>query len=134
MNTTVLNIWSEGLYPLLKEWWEVHGFPIQNPQHLPPDGFMSFVDNEPVFAGFLFKDPCANWGYLAPITCNPEVHGEKRDIGFKALLDTTHAVAKSRGIVSVLITTNNKSLIDRCKKNNVIEADLDVTHLYLEVV
>lgn len=112
MNQRVKIIEEED-YQTCCKWWAHHGWTPLPKSFLPKRGYIAFIDDVPVFAGWLFKDETAQWAMFEWMVTNPEVHGESRASGFKALCDKVFEVCAELEVKHLMTSTNNDGLEKR---------------------
>lgn len=118
---------DENFYRIMSEWWKSKGCEFAVPKEILPEGYVSYVGEKPVFAGYLFQNGL--WGWLAFITVNPDTDARERESGMKSFVEGVEAKALEKGIRLLFSPTNNGSLISRLETNGFKKYDADVVHL-----
>ena len=116
-------------YGIVKGWWEKHNFPVVPVEALSRDGFISYADDKPTVACYLYIPDNGSVAWLEWWVRNPEASKEEVSIGFKELVEVAEAVAKSNKVLFLFMSSNNDNLINRMKSFGFNESDKNVTIL-----
>ena len=119
---------DDSLYSTVSGWWKARDF-VPPQREILPRGYVAFVDEVPIFAGFLYKDDRACLGLFIFLTSNPEASIEARKKAFSELEQHVEAVSKSLGIKALITGTNNQNLCDRFLENGFKKYDENAVHL-----
>lgn len=119
-------------HALLKKWWDLYKWPAI-PLHFLPDGFIAYVDDKPVIAGFLYIPKKGSISWFEWIIGNPFVSKEKREAGFKILLKSILKLAKKNKKTHIMTGSNNKTFLKKLESSGFIKTDDGISH-YLKGV
>lgn len=125
---------NDALYEIICGWWKAYGWPILPKELLPKRGYVAFIDEKPIIAGFILKDMDIPFGVFAYPTANPEASYEERTIGFSKLLAHVYEVSREIGLRHLMVAANNKSLCQRYLDNGFLKCDENVIHFYKEII
>jgi hypothetical protein len=130
MKTEVKKIGLEE-YNLTVAWGKAkHSFPIMPQEIMPKIGFMSFVDDVPVFAAWMYLADDHLIGFIAYVIANPDTDNHQRMAGFEILMNEFELEAERNELKGLFTTTNTASLITRMKDSEFTVCDSDVVHLF----
>ena len=118
---------DNNLYETVCGWWKAKGCEFSFPQEFLPEGYVSFVNGKPIFAGYLNHQNM--WGWLTWLVANPDSNSQERDLGFKTLIDEIDKKFSEKGVRFIFTPTNNASLLARFESNGFKRYDSDVVHL-----
>jgi hypothetical protein len=124
--TFMVHPYSMDNYKIIKEWWEIRGFPPARPEHLPPTGRVVSFKGKAICAGFLFKTD-ANAAVVGNLVSNPDVPKELRKPSIDFLIQLLTNIAKSEGFTMVCCSTNIDKLGERFEKLGFIKTDENVS-------
>lgn len=121
---------DDELYGVLCSWWKLHGWTCMPRALLPKTGHVSFVEDKPVIAGFLYKMEDCCFGVIAWVVGNPESTSEERSIGFSELLESFKVKSKEMGIVGLWTSVpGGNNLVNRYLENGFKIADNEAKNL-----
>jgi hypothetical protein len=123
---------SKEHYEEVKSWWEFHHWTPTPLSHLPTYGFVSFCDDLPAAAGWLYRTDSA-FCWLDYIVANPKVRREARSLAINAMVDAATSEARNMGYRSMFMTAKSAPLIERMRKRGFIEAENGMTNLILKL-
>lgn len=124
---------NDDLYKLICTWWEAHSWPALPQELLPKRGYVIYINEKPVIAGFVYKDETSGFGMLEWIVSNPESTKEERDEGFRELVAHVESVGREIGIKFLFTYANHVSLIQKYQSNGFMVVDQNNTHLIKEI-
>jgi len=101
------------LYQTLVGWWEAYNWPIPEQNILPHRGYVYFIGEKPMGAGFLYNDPTADFGLMDFIVCNPDSTPEERAEAIKGVETHIRKTAKALGIKAVLTISYAAKLTEK---------------------
>ena len=107
---------TNDLYQVLCGWWQSYGWPIAPKNILPKRGYVSFIGENPMCAGFLYKDEDADFGVMDYIVCNPDSAPEERATAIDEIEKHIRGVAKSIGIVLLMTMSSTEKLTEKLEK------------------
>ncbi len=125
MNVEVKKIGDEE-YKIIENWWTQRKWPKIPKDMLPERGYISFVDGEPIFAGWVYKDETSNYGMFEWGVSSPSADPKARGVGFKALMDHVFQCAFESGVRHLLTFTNSEKFVSRLEGCGFNVADQDV--------
>lgn len=125
---------DDSLYQTICSWWIAHNWPVLPKEMLPKRGYMAFLGEKPIIAGFLYKDETSAFGMMEWMISNPDSSREQRDESFKELIKHVQEVSKEIGVRFLFTTTSKESLINRYKDAGFLVSDQSVTHLTKEIL
>lgn len=109
-------------YKLVAEMWEAQNWPIIPLEGLPTTGMITFQDDIPVAAGFLYNTD-SSMAWLEFIVGNPDIDYELRGQGLDLVIQGLTKVAKNMNKKMIFTVSNHKRLIDRYKSFDFKEQD-----------
>jgi hypothetical protein len=112
-------------YPMLKEWWEGHGWKPVSPDCLSGNGILVIKD-EPIFAGWILQTG-TSISLFEYVVSNPAA--KDRSGGFKYLLSIAETIAKYNGARHLMHMTSNDKLVSMLEDNDWKVTDRGCTHL-----
>lgn len=101
------------LYEVLVSWWKSYGWPIPEKNILPQRGYVSFIGDRPIGAGFFYKDETADFGLMDFIVCNPDSTSEERAQAIAEVEGHIREAAKSLGVSAVLTISYTTKLTEK---------------------
>lgn len=113
---------DDELYQVVCDWWRVHEWPIMERRLLPRRGFVSFVGEKPIMAGFLYKDETADFGMFDFLVSNPESSRDERDTAFNFLVDKVEKEAKESGITLLFTVSSHQGFTKRLLHHDFIDS------------
>lgn len=126
-------LFNEGLhYEFVKKWWLSSGWDPVDKDYLSPVGYITYVDEVPVSAGWLYMAVGARIAMVEYIVGNPLVRKAPRSAGINALIDILKTHAKQVGVEKIFMTTKNQVLISRLK-NQGFKAEENMTGLFANI-
>jgi hypothetical protein len=120
---------DDDLYQTVCTWWVARGWPELPQGFLPKRGYVAFVGEKPIIAGFLYKDETSYFGMMEWIVAAPDASKEEKTIGFNELCEHISQVAKNAGVKLLMTAVNNPSLQQRYENNGFNPTDTGMTHL-----
>lgn len=122
------------LYQTICSWWQSHKWPILPQETLPKRGYVAFIGEKPIIAGFLLKYEDSHMGVFTFPVANPEANHDERTVAFKELIDHVSKVSEEIGIKALITPTNNKSFGNRLEINGFKKHDENVIHYMKEIL
>lgn len=115
-------------YPLIFNWWKKRGVQPQEPDFLPPTGFVLEHNGEKLCAGFLFKTD-AKIAVIGHMVSNPEVtNKEIRSQAIDLLIQRLIHEARYYGFRAVSCSSNVDRLNLRYESFGFVKSDENETH------
>ncbi len=128
---TVVRI-NEELHDIFDSWIKKYGEAYKDMESIPRvimgEGYMSFVDDEPIAATFVYRSPTIAW--FAWTTANPDIRGVKRDQGLESLFDGVAEILKNDGVMCMFAGVTNSSLLKRFSDQGFTIANYDNVHVF----
>lgn len=97
------------------------------PDLLLQEGYLSFVDEKPTVATYVFKNESV--AFMAWTTANPEIRGDDRDYAFKDLFDYVQKKLKDDGVKIIFASATNPSLLKRFYDQNFVVLEYDMVQM-----
>lgn len=119
-------------YDTICDWWDDKSFPIL-PISFLNRGYVSTINDKPIFAGFLLKDESMPVGFFTFFASNPEAVETEKSDSFKELSFHVEKLSKDLGITILVTPTNNQSLSNRLLKEGFKIGDQNITHFFKEI-
>jgi hypothetical protein len=116
MTHRLLNLNTD--YPILQKWWKDRNMYVIPKEYLTPFGIMSFENETPVAAAFLFPVLGCRQAMIRYPISDKNLSNEIRDKGIELVLAALHDLARSMSYKYILITTNHPNFIKRLEKMN----------------
>lgn len=104
-------------YQILIEWWKAQNWQVMPIHALPTTGVISYKDNKPVAAGFLY-DTDSSFAWLEWIVGNPDVDHEDRGEGLDSVINALVTFAELKGKELIMTSSHHERLIERYKEHN----------------
>jgi hypothetical protein len=123
---TEVKLMDEELFEVVCGWWKKHSWPVMPRDFLPKRAYVSFVDDVPTWAGFLYKDEGSCHGMFEWAVANPDIFGEVRGVGFTALISWVCEEAERCGIKYLMSTTSSGGLEKRLEREGFFVTDRNV--------
>ena len=124
---------DDELYPMLCEWWKAHGWPEVPIGMLGQRGYIAFVEDKPIIAGFLLKDENSYFGMLEYVVANPEATQDEKSRGIAELIQSISKTAHDIEMRSMMTISDNPHLIQKYLDNGFKITSKSVTVLVKEV-
>jgi hypothetical protein len=119
---------TEDSYPMMKSWWEGHGFPSVAPSTLPESTFVCYNDkDEPVYS-MCFYNTDSDLCWLAWQISNPEISKADTKGCFDYLFKAVEAYAKHLEYTVILTTSATSSVVKTLTDNGYAKGDTEVSH------
>lgn len=115
-------------YDTVKAWWAEQQWPTIPLSHLSEQGFVSYVDDVPAAAGWLYMTDSA-FAIFEFLVANPEVRREPRAKAIEALIEKVKANADGLGFTSIFMSVTNQSLVKRLEARGFKVTDKNMTNL-----
>lgn len=97
---------------------------------LPKIGYMSFLGNEPIAAGFLRRLE-GGYGQIDTLASNPLFGGQIRHEGVKLVVDALIMEAKALKLHGIIAYTNDPGVLNRAQSLGFVELNQRVIALKL---
>jgi hypothetical protein len=116
-------------YPIVKEWWEGHGWNAVPLSVLPKLGIVANLDGGPVAAGWLYMDNSIGVSMMEWVVSNPAAKPKCVYRSIKAIVEFLKGQAKSFGYSVMLTTCKQESLARVYEKTGFQRTDTEMIHL-----
>lgn len=103
------------LYEIICGWWRARGWPAMPLDALSKRGYIVFIDDRPIVAGFLYKDETSCLGMFGWIISSPDSTHDERDKCLDELISHVEFVAKDIGITLLMTSIKHGSLVEKLK-------------------
>ena len=120
-------------YEVLVDWWNRHKFANLPKQFLPSTGYIAYINDIPIVAGFLYIPKTGKIGWVEWVVKNPDSTLEEMDIGYKELMDTIINTAKEDGVDVLFVSLRNKSYQARLEDVGFFVTDENATNMLLNI-
>ena len=114
-------------YDIISQWWKAHNWPVIPQDHLPKCGYIVYMQDTPIIAGFVYKTDSA-FCLFEFIVANPEITGIKRSMAFDFLVEAVVEYSIEIGAKSLFISATNEGLMKKLQKNSFIKTDTNMTN------
>lgn len=116
-------------YEIVVDWWQRHNFHVIPYEMLPKRGYISYIDEMPIAAGFLYipEDDDGKIAFSCWYVRNPAATPADVDLGFTELGAHIQKVCKEKGIWGCFTFTGVPALIDRLEALDYIPVETGQT-------
>lgn len=132
MNVSVRQFDPGQHYEAVCSWWKAEQWPGVPLDHLPELGFVSYVDEQPAAAGWIYRTDSA-FCLFEFVVANPDVRGEPRGLALAALTEEAIKAALAFDFKTIFTSVSNPSLICRLEAKGFSQADRGMTNLICQV-
>ena len=133
MPNSFVRVLGENDFEVFYSWCDAHQFPKLPRSILSSRGYMVFIEDKPIVAGFLYKDETSGFCFFAWPVMNPLASSKEREEGFSALIEHVRVEANKIGGLMMVATPNHQGLINRYMHNGFKSTDQNITLLTSEV-
>lgn len=126
--TPSIAIYQPEQYPLVKAWWDGHGWPGVPQVVLPKLGVVGSIDGIPVAAGWLYMDNSVGVSMLEWIVSDPDARPRCVAVAICSIVRFLRAEAKSLGYGVMLSTCQQDSLSKLLVREGFEVTDRNVIH------
>lgn len=116
-------------YPVLAEWWKLHGWAAIPANILPKLGAVAVKGDVPLCAAFLYMDNSVGVCWLEWLVSNPKASPFEVMKGVRELMGFLEAQASVLGYGVMLTTCRQASLVRLYESAGFAKTDEGVTHL-----
>jgi len=129
MPNSFVYVLGENDFEVFYSWCDAHQFPKLPRSILSSRGYMAFIEDKPIIAGFLYKDETSGFCLVEWVVSNPNSSSEEREEGLKELINQLRVEAKKLGGIILYTMVQNVNLIQRYLNNGFQVTDQNMTHL-----
>ena len=115
-------------YPVVKTWWEGHGWDAVPLAALPKLGVMAILNDKPIASGWLYMDNSVGVSILEWMVANPDANPKSVYRSIKAIIEFLKAQAKEMHYAIMLTTCKQESLAKVYEKNGFLRTDSEMIH------
>ena len=119
-------------YDTISTWWKKHGSFAPKKPHLSDNGFIVYVDDSPICAGWVYNTDSAICVFEFVVS-NPDATKEDRDLGLRQLIEYVKAWSEFKGYDLIYTSINISAYINKLKDSGFIEVDKNQTHMFYEI-
>ncbi len=116
-------------YDMMASWWKSHGSLPPKPEFLSTTGIVIEADHKPVCLGFMYRTD-SKICVFEFVTCDPEAEKQVRDDALDYLIKAAKFWADTQGFTLTYTSVKTQKYISRLKKQDFIEVDNNMTHLF----
>jgi hypothetical protein len=116
-------------YPIVKEWWEGHGWNAVPLGVLPKLGVMAMLNEKPIASGWLYMDNSVGVSILEWMVANPKANPKAVYRSIKAIVEFLKNQAKEMNYTVMLTTCKQESLAKVYEKSGFLRTDSEMIHL-----
>jgi hypothetical protein len=116
-------------YPIVKEWWEGHGWNAVPLAVLPKLGVMAMLNEKPIASGWLYMDNSVGVSMLEWMVANPDAKPKAVYKSIKTIVEFLKTQAKEMNYTVMLTTCKQESLARVYEKTGFQRTDSEMIHL-----
>lgn len=116
-------------YDMFKSWWTERKHVIIPKDFLTPFGFISYIDDKPISAMWLFPVLGSKSCSIRFPISNPDSTKKERNECLIDIIKKLNSLAREMDYKYVLCTTNHTGLIDKLKQVNYVEDASNCKHM-----
>ncbi len=127
---------NDKLFAIFQDWCRSQGWPQAPRELFPSRGYIAFIGEKPVIAGWLYRDPDSAYSMMEYVVANPDSSHEDRSICFHELAEHIFEEARASGakLMHMAIARDKDETFGRRLEAEGFEAtDRNVT-LYLKAL
>lgn len=118
----------ENDYPIVKIWWEGHGWNAVPLAVLPKLGVMAILGGKPIASGWLYMDNSVGVSILEWMVANPDANAKSVYRSIKAIIEFLKTQAKEMHYAIMLTTCKQESLAKVYEKSGFLRTDSEMIH------
>ena len=122
---------TEADYPMIKSWWEAHGWDSVPVQALPKIGAIVEDDGESVAAAWLYMDNSVGVCWMEWLVSNPEARPTRIVRAVSQIVEFLAQVGKDNNYGVMLTACRQDKLVALYERNGFTKTDEGVTHLIM---
>jgi hypothetical protein len=122
----IIREWTPEDYPVLKSWWEAHGWNAVPLAALPQCGIIVEDDGVPKAAIFAYMDHSTPFAMIEWLITDPQ---SKSPMAIKHAIKGIMQIVKSFGRTHMMTSSSNALLIRMFERYGFQQTDSNMTHL-----
>lgn len=120
---------DDNLYGVICGWWAARGWPVLPKESLPKTGYIAFIEEKPIAAGFILKFEEIPIGMLEWIVSDPDTSHKERSEAISELMDHMISESKNIGIRILGASISNMRLKEKYLQKGFLVSDEAVSLL-----